>query len=181
MTDEAMDGPAPAETAGKKRGLFFWGKIAGIIRVGVAAGGAAWYFFLGGKQHFAPAVKAEPEPAMPIFVEIKPFVVSVAAAEGTAHYVQLGINFKMVNSAAGEVVTAVLPVVQDAIRQTVLGYKLEDIQTPAGVDKLRADLVKQVNEVLGHALGTERVKRLAGAEGDGTLVHNMYFTTLVIE
>src|ERR1700691_1198580 len=152
MADEALDGPIPAERTGKRRGLFFWVKIAIIVVVVAAGGAAAWYFLLGGRAHFSPAVRGAPEPALPTFVEIKPFVVSMSAAEGAPHYVQLGINFKMVNSAAGEAVVAVLREVQDAIRQTVLGDKLEDIETPAGVDKMREALVKQVNDVLSRAL-----------------------------
>ena len=171
----------PVGRKGKGRGLFFFVKLAVIVLVLAAGGGAGWYFFLGGRAHFVKETKVAPEPPMPFFVEIKPFVVTMRASDGAAHYVQMGVNLKMAKQAAGAAITAVLPEVQDAIRQTVLGNNIEDIETPAGVDTLRGALVKQINIVLVHALGAERVKRILGPGGKDDLVQNIYFTTLVVE
>ena len=179
MAQEADAGGAAASEASGGRGLFFWIKIAALGLVVLLAAGAGWYFFLGGRGNPGATAKVEPEPALPFFVEIKPFVVTMPNAEGQMHYVQLGINLKMTGAAAGDAVAAVLPEVQDSIRQAVLGYKLEDIQTADGVDKMRQLLVARVNDVLQHALGSERVKRLSAREGG--MVQNIYFTTLVIE
>jgi len=180
MAHEADASEVAAPEASGGRGLFFWIKIAALGLVVLLAAGAGWYFFLGGRGNPGAETKVEPEPSLPFFVEIKPFVVTMPNAEGQMHYVQLGINLKMTGAAAGDAVAAVLPEVQDSIRQAVLGYKLEDIQTADGVDKMRQLLVARVNGVLEQALGRERVKRLS-TRGDGAMVQNIYFTTLVIE
>lgn len=179
MAEQVQGGAQAAK--GKGRGLFSWIMIAVVVLVIIGAGGAAWYFFLGGRAHFVSAAPGTPEPALPFFVEIKPFVVTMVPANGPSHFVQIGLNLKLSGPAASNDVTAVLPELQDAIRETVISFKLEDLQTPTGINKLRQALVARTNAVLRTALGEGRIKRLAGADATGNLVQNVFFTTLVIE
>ncbi len=180
-----VDEIAAKPIAGRGRGRFFssWRIIAILVLLLVlaAAGGGAWYFFLGGRTEPGSAQVPAIEAPLPSYLEIKPFVVSIVNSVGTPHFVQLGLNLTLSDAAAGNVVTAVLPEVQDTIRQTLLGFKVDDIVTPAGIDKLRAAMIASVNQVLLQRLGAERVKRLNSGEANGGIVQNIYFSTLVVE
>ena len=105
----------------------------------------------------------------------------MVSGAGAPHFVQLGLNLTLSGASAGTAVTAVLPEVQDAMRQTVLAYKVDDIVTPAGVDKMRAAMIENANRVLLQRLGAERVKRLSGSEPNSGVVQNIYFSTLIVE
>ena len=165
------------ETRGRSP-LVKWGVIGLALLVLIGAGGAVWYFFLGGR---APQQPKQIEAPLPYFLDLKPFVVSLPSASGTPHFVQLGISLQLPRAAAGEMVTAVLPEIQDAMRQTLLGYKSEDLQTPEGVNKVRKAMIDHLNAVMTHVLGADRVAKLTeGAEG-GVFVQNILFSTLIVE
>jgi flagellar basal body-associated protein FliL len=183
MTDP--DEMAPHRVAQREsRSLFRSWKIIAILLVliaGVGGGAGYWYFALRKPAAASIAQAPEPEAPLPFYLEIKPFVVSVSSSAGTPHFVQLGLNLTLSGSAAGNAVSAVLPELQDAMRQTVLAYKVDDIMTPAGVDKMRKAMIESANRVLLQRLGAERVKRLGGAEPDSGIVENIYFSTLIVE
>ena len=154
--------------------------VVAILLLGVG-GGAAWYFLLGGKEHFAPKAHKEVEVPLPYFLELKAFVVSLPSASGTPHFVQLGISLQLPRAAAGEMVTAVLPEVQDAIRQSLLAFRTDDLQNPEGVNKVRAALVKHLNEVLTRVLGPDRIAKITEGQPTKDFVQNLLFATLIVE
>jgi flagellar protein FliL len=166
----------PAE-APKKRG-----KLKLIIIVVVAlvvlggAGGAYFFMFAGSKPSDA---KKEITPAQPFFVEVKPFVVTVKAADGSMHYVQIALSLKVPNEEASAAATTVMPEIQDMIRQAVLGFKIDELQTQEGVNKLRVVVTTGSNRVLLLALGSQKIEKLGGTAG--MLVNNVFFQNLVIE
>jgi len=179
IDDTAADEPARAGG----RSFFNWKVIVLAVVLVIAAGGGAGYYFFGDriwghKENKEEAAKKQEAP-LPFYLEVKPFVVSVMNDSGTPHFVQIGVNFTMPGSAAGNLVTALLPEVTDAMRQTVLSFKLDDIVTPAGVDKMREAMLAKVNEVLVRRLGAERVK--SAADGQENAVQQIYFTTLIVE
>jgi flagellar basal body-associated protein FliL len=137
--------------------LLKWGLIGAIMLLVLGAGGAVWYF------------------------ELKPFVVSMASTTGTSHFVQLGLSLQVPRAAAGEMITAVLPEVQDAMRQTLLGYKSDELQNTDGVNKVRQALLKHLNEVLARVLGPDRVAKITDGQPNRDVVQNILFATLIIE
>ncbi len=145
------------------------------VTIAGAAGIAGYWQFMGHRRGIEPV--AEP----PFYVEMKPFVVSVASADGNSRFVQLGLNFALAGKQAGPAVSALLPEIQDAMRVTVLADKAEDIVTPAGIDKLRQAMTAATNRLLQQRLGTAEVKRLAGDRADGRVVENVLFSTLIVE
>lgn len=152
--------------------------VAAVLLV-VAGGGAAWWFLLGGKAHFSGPAKIEAP--LPYFLAMKPFVISVGSNAGSARFVQMGPTMQLPGAAAGELITAVLPQVQDIIRQTVLSFKSDELQNAAGINKLRTALLAKLNELLVQVLGPERIDRANGGKPDLPLVQNVYFPTLVVE
>jgi flagellar basal body-associated protein FliL len=151
-----------------------------VFLVASAGGAGYWYFFLGPSAGSAGGQVAKAEASLPFYLEIKPFVVTIVNNAGAPHFVQVGINLALPGSDAGNAVTAVLPEVQDAIRQTAVAFKADDVVTPAGIDKLRQAVIANANGVLLQRLGPERVGRLTG-EPNGGLIQNLYFTTLIVE
>jgi flagellar basal body-associated protein FliL len=175
---------AGAFDLGEPRGrspLVKWGLIAVAVLVLLGAGGAVWYFLLGGKAHFSPQPVKEVEAPLPYYLEVKPIVVSMPSNSGVTHFVQIGVSLQLPRPAAGEMIGALLPEVQDSMRQTLLGFKSDDLQTPEGVDKMRRAMIKHLNEVIGSVLGPDRLSKLTAGSPDGAFVQNILFPTLIVE
>jgi flagellar protein FliL len=154
--------------------------IVAAVLVVLVGGGATWFFLLGGKAQLGGHAKA-PEAPLPYFLAIKPFVISVGSNAGSPRFVQMGPTLQLPGSAGGDMVNALLPQVQDVIRQTVLVFRSEDLQKPEGINKLRTTLVTKINEMLVQVLGPERIERANGGKADAPVVQAIYFPTLVVE
>ena len=154
-------------------------KIIALVLVAVAAViGAAGYWYSAGRQPPQRAEERAAEP--PFYLELKPFVVSIASNTGTPRFLQMGLDLALSGKGAGNAVTAVLPEIQDALRQTALGFNAEDIVTPAGVDRLRQAMIVSANRLLMQRLGAAEVKSLTG-KTNGGVVQNILFSTLIVE
>ncbi len=164
-----------------KSPLKFWGLIAAAVLFAGGAGGAAWYFLLGGNARPVSEQAKPVEAPLPVFLDLKPIVITVSSRAGPSHFVQLGASFQVSGSSASEMITALLPKVQDTIRQTLLNFKSDDLQTPEGVDRARAALLRRLNGMLKQELGPERIERGNPHKVGEGLIHNIYFATLVIE
>ncbi|HTZ34525.1 MAG TPA: flagellar basal body-associated FliL family protein [Stellaceae bacterium] len=173
---------AAALDLGEPEGGSSWLKWVLIAVVALAllggGGGAAWYFFMGGRDHAQP--KKEVEAPLPYFLDLKPFVVSMPSGTGNSHFVQLGMSMQLPRAAAGDMVTAVLPEIQDATRQTLLLYKTEDLQNPEGVNKVRKALIERLNGVVARVLGPDRIAKMTDG-ANGVFVQNILFSTLIVE
>jgi flagellar FliL protein len=169
---------APAEAPPPPKG----GRLKLIIIVAVAllvvagGGGGAWFFLLSAPSKAGPKELA---PTQPYFVDVKPFVVTMKDEEGGMHYVQIALSLKVPGEDAVAAAGSVMPEILDMIRQAVLGFKLDELQTPDGVNKLRAAITTGTNRVLLRSLGGDKIARLGGTAG--MLVGNVYFQNLVIE
>ena len=181
MTDIDQGAGLDLDEPGGRSPLVKWGLIGLIVIVMLGAGAGVWYFLLGGKAHFAPQEFKPVETPLPYFLEMKPLVVSIPAANGASHFVQLGISLQLPRAAGGEMITAVLPEVQDAVRQTLLGFKSDDLQNTEGVNKVRRALVKHLNEVLTRVLGPERLAKITEGQENHDFVQNILFATLIVE
>jgi flagellar basal body-associated protein FliL len=179
MTD-ANQTAAAAAGGQRRRGLVLSWKLVVLLTAALAAlssGAVYWYL----RARPAPPVAADRVPEPPSYLELKPFVISIVNNSGTPHFVQLGLNLALAGKDAGGAVSAILPEIQDSLRQTVLGFKVEDIVTPAGVDKLREAVVADINHLLLRRLGAAEVKRLSAGGDHGKIVVNVYFSTLIVE
>jgi flagellar basal body-associated protein FliL len=178
MTDVDSVAAVTVKTGRAWSALRSWKMIAALV-IGIAACAGGAYWFLAPRP--AAQITDNRGPNLPLYLEIKPFVVSIANDAGSPHFVQLGINLALPGKDAGNVITGILPEIQDAMRQTALGFKVEDIVTPAGVDKLRQAMLAAANRLLVQRLGAEEVKRLSGSQANGGVVQNVYCPTLIGE
>jgi len=150
--------------------------ILGFLLVVLVAGGGGWYFFLGGQTVFSAS------PAEPVYVSIKPFVVTMIDDNQNTRFVQLGVDLEVRGKAAAKTVTDVMPAIQDAIRLQILQSKITDITSPEGVDRLRGVLIGRINDTIRTALGSSNDNSKSDPAAPATdLIRNVYFSELVIE
>lgn len=175
MTDSAR---AAAAASPRRRSFFNWKiALAALVVIVINAAGAGYYLYF---LRQAPARQAAAaEPALPFYLKVKPFVVSLKSSDGTAHFVQVGVNLTLPGPAVGKLINAILPEVQDQLRITALRFRPGEIETPAGIAKMRAAMTADLNHLLLRRLGAERIKQ-ANA-GSTAAVRNIYFSQLVIE
>jgi len=182
MTDIDRGAALDLDEEPRGRGsLLKWVLILLVVLLLLIIGGAVWFFFLGGREHFLPQQAKQVETPLPFFLDLKPFVVSLPSASGTPHFVQLGISLQLPRAGAGDVVAVVLPEINDALRQTLLGFKSDDMQSPTGVDRVRKAMTEHLNEVMIRVLGPERIAKLTEESGNPNFVQNILFSTLIVE
>jgi flagellar FliL protein len=153
--------------------------LVAVVVLAAAGGGAYYYKFV---MHKAPqgAKALKKEPPLPFYLAVKPFVVSMGGGgNGVTHFVQIGVNLTLSGASAGNLVTALMPEVQDTLRLAALSFKVGDITTPAGVDKMRQRMTVDLNRMLLQRLGAQRITQINN--GDKDLVKHIYFSQLIIE
>jgi flagellar basal body-associated protein FliL len=162
------------------RGRFRLWIIIGLLFVAIAvlAGGAGYWYWM---PRQSASIAKEPVVAPPSYLDLKPIVVSLADGAGSTNFVQLGLTLKLSGKEAGNAITAISPELEDAMRQTVLAFKAEDVGTPAGVERLRHALIAAANHLLLRQYGAAEVKRLVADSQSDDVVQNVLFTTLVVE
>lgn len=126
----------------------------------------------GGEQGSIELAAAEPEkqekkdPAQYVPLD-PPFVVSYDEEDGT-RYLQLQVQAMARSEKTIEEIKKHAPAVRNAFLFELARYKLEEMTTVEGKEKLRAALTKSANEVLAKN----------GSEGQ---IEELYFTSLVIQ
>jgi len=175
-----LDYEDEAGGGGRSKLKFFGMIFIALLLVG-GAGGAAWYYLLGGKAFMNPVETKKAEAPLPYFFDLKPFVVSVASRNGPSRFVQLGLSLQLPGSGASDLITAILPQVQDVLRQSILSFKSEDLQSPDGIEKVRAALMTTLNQALVKDLGPERIEKVNPGKANEALVENIYFSQLIVE
>jgi flagellar basal body-associated protein FliL len=181
MTDIDQDAALDLDEPRGHGSILKWLLIVLVVLLLAIIGGVVWYLFLGGKDHFSQQQAKAVEVPLPYFMDLKPFVVSLPNSNGSPHFVQLGVSLQLPRPTAGEMVTAVLPEIQDSMRQTLLNYKTDDLQTPAGVDKVRKAMTEHLNETMTRVLGAERIAKLTDGSPNPAFVQNVLFATLIVE
>jgi flagellar basal body-associated protein FliL len=178
MSETGQGAARVAARRGGRRFFRSWMAIA-LLAVLVAVAGGVLYGFFGYRLGDHGRHASGQAPPLPFYLTLKPFVVSMAGDAGTTHFVQVGVTLTLSGPAPGRLVNAVLPEVEDAMRQTVLAFKADDVMTPAGVDKLRKAMIVKVNNVLLQQLGARRIEDVNN--GKKNLVRNIYFSSLIVE
>src|SRR5271166_74564 len=111
--------------------------VAAVLLIGGGAGG--YYFFLMPKKHTIAKKVAPPPPPKLAYVDVKEMTLRLADA-GSEHYIKLAPVLGVPSTKSDEVQEK-LPVVRDRIVTVVTARSSTDLATPAGKDKLKADLI----------------------------------------
>lgn len=175
---EKSDKPAARPAKGK---LTRWLILAAALIVVAGGGFAGWHYW---QQHRKVVAVVAPPPK-PIYVVVKPFVVTMLDDNQTTRFVQVGVDLEVANDAAEKQVTQVLPAIQDAIRLQVLQSKLAEVTSPQGVEQLRKMLIVQANNTVQQLLDPppdpHAAKPKPAQPAAPPPVRNIYFTELVVE
>lgn len=131
--------------------------LIGLVAVAAAAAGG-WYFW----QHRKLAVVEAPP--QPLYVDIKPFVVTVLDDNQATRFVQVGVDLEVTDKHAAERVEQVLPAIQDAIRLKILQTKLSEVTSPRGVETLRTALVAVANQTVDTMLSPPAVRHASATK-----------------
>ncbi|HZF28078.1 MAG TPA: flagellar basal body-associated FliL family protein [Gammaproteobacteria bacterium] len=113
----------------------------------------------------AAAEKAEPALYVPLD---PPFVVSFEGANGETRFVQLTLQAMARNEKTIDAVKQHAPAIRNSFLFLISGYKVEDLATLKGKEKLRADMLVAANEIMEKNTGSAGIEEL-------------YFTSLVIQ
>ena len=166
----------PARRRTRKSGRWFI-ILAGLAVVAASAAGG-WYFW---QRHKTTVAEAPPQP---IYVVIKPFVVTTLDDNQATRFVQVGVDLEVADKAAQERVEQVLPAIQDAIRLQILQNKVTEVTSPQGVEQLRKLLIAQANSTVNAVLPLPAAPHASPAAPDRPApmpVRNVFFTELVVE
>jgi hypothetical protein len=63
----------------------------------------------------------------------------------------------------------------------VLGFKADDLQDQASLEKVRAAVLANLNKTLLADLGAERIEKAAPGKPTNAMVHAIYFSQLIVE
>lgn len=169
--------PPAARRRTRKSGR--WIVILMGLAVVAAGAGAGWYYW---QRHQTTVAAAPPQP---IYVVIKPFVVTTLDDNQATRFVQVGVDLEVADKEAKERVEQALPAIQDAIRLQILQSKVAEVTSPQGVEQLRKLLIAQanstVNAVLPLPVDPHAPKPKTGQPTPTPPVRNVFFTELVVE
>lgn len=137
MADETTEAPAAAEESkGGKKKLIMMGAPVLVLA-------AAAFMFLGGGGEDAEA--AEPPPPVEGAV-IAADPITVTMSGNPVRYVKATFALVMEETADRSAVEGKLPLMYDAAISVIGRYEADDLRTPAGLDRLRADLTTKAIE-----------------------------------
>lgn len=159
--DKAKEEAAVDVPPKKKKGKLFL--VLGVLLA--LGGGAAWYFM---PSDTKTAEHKDEKPKPPVFVTLETFTVNLQAEGGGEHYLQVGIDLKVTDSAVVDLVKLHMPEIRNGVLLLLSSKSAEQISSLEGKQKLSAEIQEQVNKPLG-----------AKAAGQG--VTGVFFTSFVIQ
>lgn len=159
--DKAKEEAAVDVPPKKKKGKLFL--VLGVLLA--LGGGAGWYFM---PSDTKTAEHKEEKPKPPVFVTLETFTVNLQAEGGGEHYLQVGIDLKVADSAVVDLVKLHMPEIRNGVLLLLSSKSAEQISSLEGKQKLSAEIQEQVNKPLS-----------AKAAGQG--VTGVFFTSFVIQ
>lgn len=143
--------------------------LIALLLLGGGGGGAAWYFLGAGKgdAKHAEQKKAEAEQP-PIFTRLEPFTVNLQKTDGDDHYLQVEMDLQVADNKAIDNIKLRMPQIRNALLLLLSSKSPEELASVEGKQKLSADIVAQINKIIG-------------AKEPKTGVLGVYFSSFVIQ
>jgi flagellar FliL protein len=154
---EAADAPRAEDAPPKKRGKA--GLFVGLL-AGLALGGGGFYAIRSGLLDPAELLAGEDKPAAaaPAFVAMEPIMISLPPGASARHLRFAGQL--EVEPGRAEEVAALMPRVLDTLNTYLRAVEVRDLENPAALQRLRAQMLRRVQVVAGEG----RVRDLLVAE-----------------
>jgi flagellar FliL protein len=115
----------------------------------------------------AAAAPEKVEPALYVPLD-PPFVVSFETGDGETRFVQLTLQAMARSEKTIDAIKQHAPAIRNSFLFLISGYKVEDLATLKGKEKLRAEMLVAANEIMEKNTGSAGIEEL-------------YFTSLVIQ
>jgi flagellar FliL protein len=115
----------------------------------------------------AAAAPEKLEPALYVPLD-PPFVVSFETGDGETRFVQLTLQAMARSEKTINAIKQHAPAIRNSFLFLISGYKVEDLATLKGKEKLRAEMLVAANEIMEKNTGSAGIEEL-------------YFTSLVIQ
>jgi flagellar FliL protein len=115
----------------------------------------------------AAAAPEQLEPALYVPLD-PPFVVSFETGDGETRFVQLTLQAMARSEKTINAIKQHAPAIRNSFLFLISGYKVEDLTTLKGKEKLRAEMLVAANEIMEKNTGSAGIEEL-------------YFTSLVIQ
>ncbi|HET8699789.1 MAG TPA: flagellar basal body-associated FliL family protein [Gammaproteobacteria bacterium] len=115
----------------------------------------------------ASAAPEKLEPALYVPLD-PPFVVSFETGDGETRFVQLTLQAMARSEKTINAIKQHAPAIRNSFLFLISGYKVEDLATLKGKEKLRAEMLVAANEIMEKNTGSAGIEEL-------------YFTSLVIQ
>lgn len=142
------DAPQDAEPKKKKSKLPM---IVGLVLALVLGGGGFYATYSGllfGSDDVAHAVEATPDPLPDIaFVPIEPVVISLGPTSSSRH-LRFTAQLEVAKAYSGEV-AILMPRILDVLNSYLRAVEVADLENPAAMAKLRAQMLRRVQIVTG--------------------------------
>jgi flagellar protein FliL len=141
--------------------------IIGIVLLLAIIGGAAWYFTKGSAPADSHAAEEKPEPVQSAkFVPLgENFTVNLQREEGD-QYLQAGITLKILDPDLEEKIKAAMPEIRSKLLFLLSSKRPSELQTAEGKKKLIAEVIVEVDSVLGLAAAPAHAAASAPAATD---------------
>lgn len=139
--------------------------VLGALLVLGIGGGAAWYLTQSGEKSAAQEAQ---KPKPPVFVTLETFTVNLQSDGDSDHYLQVGIDLKVADSAVVDLVKLHMPEIRNGVLLLLSSKSTGQIISLEGKQKLSEEIQAQINKPIN-----------AKATGKG--VTGVYFTSFVIQ
>jgi len=146
----------PAEVVPKKKKRTKLIVLSIFLALGGISGGV-WYFLQPAED---AALRAAQEEASrpPIFVALEPFTVNLMKSDdGIDHYLQVGIDLKVADNAAGDAIRQHLPEIRNSMLLLLSSKRSDELAPMEGKKKLSEELQTQANKPLNLPVGKKGV------------------------
>jgi flagellar FliL protein len=150
---QAKNAPPPTEAPEeapkpKKKGKLLIILVALLLLLG-GGGGAAWYFLGAGKGGNSHAEKKQEPEKLPIFTRLEQFTVNLQKSDGEDHYLQVEMDLQVAEDKVVESIKVRMPQIRNAMLLLLSSKSPEELASVEGKQKLSADIVSQINKIIG--------------------------------
>lgn len=159
---ENEEGAEESSGGGKKKLIII---IAIVLVVLLAGGGAAAFFLLGGEDEDAEGAEEEvveeviEEPEIPAqYVKLKPEFVIGFQAGARQRFVQLSIELMTRHQSVVDALELHSPMIRNEVIRIVSSQEFNTLRTTEGREKLQADLLARMTELMEKEASTEAIE-----------------------
>ena len=159
-TDKSEEG---APTGRNKKKLIIMA-VAVLFVLGGAGGGAYWFFGQDSGEEMAGEEAVEEEVEEPQgrmeYLELKPAFVVNFPSRGRQRFLQTSITIMGRDLDALQAVVTAMPIIRHNLVTLLGAQSLTSIQTPAGIEELRIQATREVQQVLMDEIGREGIEQV---------------------